>query len=34
MCSALNLDLETIMATKMDHLKTLGIYNLLWLMHI
>ncbi|WP_312700122.1 DUF1573 domain-containing protein [Sedimentibacter sp.] len=29
MCSALNLDLNEIMESKLDHLKTLGIYNLL-----
>ncbi len=29
MCSALNLDLDEIMSSKLDHLKTLGIYNLL-----
>ncbi|HCX61218.1 DUF1573 domain-containing protein [Sedimentibacter sp.] len=29
MCSALNLDLNDIMESKLDHLKTLGIYNLL-----
>lgn len=29
MCTALDLDLDNIMATKLAHLKTLGIYNLL-----
>ncbi|MEL7647812.1 MAG: DUF1573 domain-containing protein [Sedimentibacter sp.] len=29
MCQALGLDLEEVMSKKMDHLKTLGIYNLL-----
>jgi hypothetical protein len=29
MCCALDLDLESIMNTKLKHLKTLGIYNLL-----
>lgn len=29
LCDALNLDLEEIMDQKLDHLKTLGIYNLL-----
>ena len=29
MCSSLNLDLNEIMDSKLDHLKTLGIYNLL-----
>lgn len=29
MCQALGLDLEEVMSQKMDHLKTLGIYNLL-----
>jgi len=29
LCDALNLDLEEIMEQKLNHLKTLGIYNLL-----
>ncbi len=29
MCAALDLDLESIMNSKLEHLKTLGIYNLL-----
>jgi hypothetical protein len=29
MCEALDLDFESIMSKKFDHLKTLGIYNLL-----
>lgn len=29
MCAALDLDLEDIMNSKLEHLKTLGIYNLL-----
>lgn len=29
MCEALGLDFTTIMSKKLDHLKTLGIYNLL-----
>lgn len=29
MCTALEMDLEQVMNTKLEHLKTLGIYNLL-----